>query len=262
MNLFDFKEKISRGRFFIDKISYRRKRYFYFIIPGFIFIIITAFIFIYINQKVEIKRKENILKSYYLESDLDLSDGGNSTGADDKPKTEKEVSTDPGKTVNVEEVASDGDLIQSSGIIKAYICGEVKKPGVYEIEKGSRVIDILKLAGGQSEDACLEIVNLAQEVFDGQRIYIPSIGEISSGGFLFFTGDDSKNGSYSENGIININSAGLEELESLPGIGPVTAKNIIDYRNKNGLFKAKEELRKVTGIGEKKYEKIKQLISI
>lgn len=262
MNLFDFKEKISRGRFFIDKINYRRRRHFYFIIPGFIFIIITAFIFIYINQKVEIKRKENILKSYYQESDLNLLDGGNSTRAYDKPKTEKEESADPGKTLNEEEAASDEDLIQSSGIIKAYICGEVKKPGVYEIKKGSRVIDLLKLAGGQSEDACLEIVNLAQEVFDGQRIYIPSIEEISGGGFLFFTGDNLENGSYSENRTININSAGLEELESLPGIGPVTAKNIIDYRNENGLFKAKEELRNVTGIGEKKYEKIKQLVSI
>jgi competence protein ComEA len=262
MNLFDLKEKINRGRFFIDKINYGRRRNFYFIITGFIFLITAAFIFIYINQKVEIKRKENILKSYYQESDLNISDEENSIGADDKSKTEKGESDDPGKTLNGEEAYSDEGLIYSGGIIKAYICGEVKKPGVYEIESGSRVIDLLKLAGGQSKDACLEIINLAQEVFDGQRVYIPSVEEIDSGGFLFFTDGNSENGSYSENKTININSAGLEELESLPGIGPVTAKSIIDYRNKNGLFKTKEELQNVTGIGEKKYEKIKQLISI
>lgn len=262
MNLFDIKEKIGRGRFFIDKIKYSRKRHFYFIIPGFIFLIITVFIFIYINQSIEIKRKENILKSYYQESDINLSDEENGAAADDIPKTEKQQSLDTGKKIEGETETSDDGLTQSSGSLKAYICGEVKRPGVYAIKNGSRIIDLLELAGGQGEDACLEIINLAQEVLDGQRVYIPSIEEISSGGFLFFTGDNLENGSYSENRTININSAGIEELESLPGIGPVTAKNIIDYRDTNGLFKAKAELQNVDGIGEKKYEKIEHLISI
>jgi competence protein ComEA len=261
LNLFDIKEKISRGRFCIDKIKYSRKRHFYFIIPGFIFLIITVFIFIYINQSIEIKRKENILKSYYQENETDLYDGENGAVADDRSKTEKEESFDTGKKLEGEREASDDSLTKSSGSLKAYICGEVKKPGVYEIKNGSRVIDLLELAGGQSEDACLEMINLAQEVFDGQRIYIPSVEEISSSGFSF-TSDYLEGGSYSEFKTININSAGIGELESLPGIGPVTAQNIIDYRNANGLFKDKAELKNVAGIGEKKYEKIEHLISI
>jgi len=262
MNLFDLKEKINRGKFFIDKIRYRRNRHFYFIIPGFIFLIITSFIFIFIYQKIEIKRKENILKSYYLESNLNIVDKGNDIGVDDEIKTEKEESVGSGVIVDLKDTYNYDGTAQTGGVIKAYICGEVKNPGVYEIKNGARVIDLLKLAGGQSEYACLEIINLAEEVFDGQRIYIPSLEEISGGGFLFFTSEHPENNSYSENRTININSAGLEELESLPGVGPVTAKSIIDYRNKNGPFKTKEELQNVTGIGEKKYEKIKQYISI
>jgi competence protein ComEA len=261
MDLFGFKEKINRGRFLIDKIKYSRKRHFYFIIPAFIFLIITVFIFIYINQRIEIKRKENILKSYYQESDTGSSDRENGAGADDRLDKEKEKSFETGEELYQEEVKNGDGLVQGSGLLKAYICGEVKKPGVYEIKNGSRVIDLLELAGGQSADACLEVINLAQKVFDGQRIYIPSMEEIDSGGFSFGIdySEDSSNSGFRN---ININSAGTEELKSLPGIGPVTAKNIIDYRNTNGLFKSKEELQNVTGIGEKKYERIEHLISI
>ena len=263
MNLLDFKEKISRMRFFIDKIKYSRKRHFYFIVPGFIFLITISFIVIFINQQLEIKRKDNILKSYYSgydEAIVGIESGGES-GSEIRLKTGGE-SIESYSSADLEERENSEVLLQSSDIIKVYVCGEVKNPGVYDVVNGARVIDVLELAGGKNEDACLEIINLAESVFDGQRIYIPSMEEVSSSDRFLYAGDYSGNQNYLESRTVNINKADLKELQSLPGIGPVTAKSIVDFRNKNGLFKVKEEIKNVTGIGEKKYEKIKQFISI
>ena len=138
-------------------------------------------------------------------------------------------------------------------------------PDVYEIENGKRIADLLDMAGGASGDALLTAVNLAQKVVDGQRIYIPSREEVESGKYILPPQDSSTEGGTGDmfsNMAVNINSAGPGELQSLPGIGPVTAQYIIDYRNKRGPFRSKDELKNITGIGEKKYEKIKDAISI
>ncbi len=257
MNLTDIREKIHRARFFIDKIKYSRKRHFYFIVPGFIFLIVISFIIVFTYQRLEIKRKDNILKSYYCEDSKNIttpegSDTLNNGG-------ENIITLD---TADSKESDDTEDLCWTEGVITVYICGEVKNPGVYDIENGSRIVDILELAGGQNENACLESINLAEMIADGQRIYIPSQEEIKSSGYILFMNDHSQDQSYPESGMVNINKANNIELESLPGIGPVTAQSIIDYRNKNGLFRTKEELKNVTGIGEKKYEKIERFISI
>ena len=260
------KEKISRIRFLIDKVKYKRGRHFYLTIFGLLFLIITLFTAVFINQQVEIKRKENILKSYYPENYT----GSNKLNETNSHPDEIKIIADDGKEEypglnpldDIEDIQDSSSSPQFKNNIKAYICGEVKNPGVYEIEDGARIIDLLELAGGQGENACLEVINLAQTVVDGQRIYIPSQEEISGGSSLFFTGDYSNDYNSSVNRTININTSNVKELESLPGIGPVTAKNIIEYRNKNGLFRKKEEIKNVTGIGEKKYEEIKQSISI
>ncbi|MFO7928384.1 MAG: helix-hairpin-helix domain-containing protein [Candidatus Humimicrobiaceae bacterium] len=130
--------------------------------------------------------------------------------------------------------------------IKVYICGYVKKPGVYEVKEGSRIDEVLEAAGGPTEEACLQLVNLAKMVSDEQKIYIPSQDEAPRN-------EDSS--------MVNINYASRAELEKLPGIGPVTAQKIINYRE-NQLFEKKEDLKKVDGIGDKKYQSIKDLISI
>ncbi len=131
------------------------------------------------------------------------------------------------------------------------------------MEGGSRIIDLIGIGGGQTEDACLEALNLAQEVSDGQRIYIPSEEEVSDGSYLedpdpgiSLLGDNE----YSK--VININNAMSDRLEELPGIGPVTAGNIIEYREKYGPFENKEQLMDVSGIGPKKFEKVRDLIDI
>ncbi len=265
MSLLDVKEKISRVRFLIDKVKYKKGRHFCLAIFCSLFLIVALFTIIYINQRVEIKRKENILKSYYSEYSTGSVESNESIGGTDEIGKLSDSKGEYSGKNNLEgdENTDDSDnLSYDKKIIKAYICGEVKNPGVYEIEDGARIIDLLELAGGQSENACLEIVNLAQIVADGQRIYIPSQEEIRDSNSSFFIDDYLDDYNSSENRLVNINTASSKELESLPGIGPVIANNIIEYRRRNGSFKEKEELKNVTGIGEKKYEEIEHFVSI
>jgi competence protein ComEA len=268
MSLMDIKEKISRVRFFMDKVRYKREKHFYFAIFGLIFCLVGFFTMVYINQQVEIRRKENILRSYYPESDIEKSiSEGNAVKTNGEIEGEKKLyeneenSSGKNSSQDMDSSNDSDNLPQIINTMKAYICGEVRNPGVYEIENGARIIDLLKIAGGQTENSCLEIINLAQMVIDGQRIYIPSREEISDSDSLFFTEDPEDYG-FSDNRPVNINTANSKELESLPGIGPVIANNIIEYRSRNGSFKKKEELKNVTGIGEKKYEEIEKLVSI
>ncbi len=268
MSLIDIKEKISRLRFFVDKVKYKREKHFYFAVFGLILCLAGFFTIIYINQQVDIKRKENILKSYYPENDIERSvSEGNAAETDKEIDGKKKLyeneenSSGKNSLKDMDSSGDSGNLEQIISTIKAYICGEVRNPGVYEIENGARIIDLLKIAGGQTENSCLEIINLAQIVIDGQRIYIPSLEEIGDSDSLFFT-EDSDGYGFTGSGPVNINTANSKELESLPGIGPVIANNIVEYRSRNGSFKKKEELKNVTGIGEKKYEEIEKLVSI
>ena len=267
------KEIISKLRFLIDKIKYKKGKNPYISIIVLLVIIVASFAIIYINMRIEIKRKENILKSYYTEINTagNESDGIMETGLDGADKEINEAITlyenkdghlTDGSMGNVEDTGDALSPDKKTDMIKVYICGAVKNPGVYEVDEGARIIDLLEIAGGLNENACPEIINLAQPVIDGQRIYVPSREEITGGSSLFLT-DNSSNDYYSsDNRIVNINTANLKELETLPGVGPVIAQNIIEYRNRNGSFKKKEELKNVTGIGEKKYEEISKFISI
>ena len=123
--------------------------------------------------------------------------------------------------------------------IKVYVTGEVKNQGVIELEQGSRIVDAIEKAGGQTEEANLKNVNLAYELEDGQKIYIPNkseenTNEITDDGV---TEIDSK-----ENDTININKANEKELQELNGIGESLASSIIKYREDNGKFKNIEEI--------------------
>lgn len=139
--------------------------------------------------------------------------------------------------------------------IKVYITGAIKYPGVIEVEEGSRLIDVIELAGGMLEDADNNRINLALKVQDEGMYLIPKIGEeidiIDSAGEV--PQDTDK---------ININKATQQELETLYGIGPAKSKAIIDYREENGPFKQIEDLKKVSGIGEKTFEKIRDSITV
>lgn len=146
------------------------------------------------------------------------------------------------------------DPEDSYGVIGCYICGEVVSPGVYEVKEGSRINELLNMAGGFTEDASISSVNLAAFLSDGDMIYIPAEGEENVGSFVA--------GSASAGGIININKAGTEELATLPGIGETKAKAIVSYRNEKGAFKSTDELMNVSGIGQNTYESLKDYITV
>ena len=140
------------------------------------------------------------------------------------------------------------------------IGGEVVSPMVVELEEGSRVGDAIEAAGGVTENADLTDINRAAFVEDGEKIYIPpaeiegeeSEGNVSSSGHQASRGDSR----------ININTADSAQLQELDGIGPATAQKIIDYRKENGRFSSIEDIKNVSGIGDKSFEKIKDRIKV
>ncbi len=140
--------------------------------------------------------------------------------------------------------------------IKVDVEGAVKKPGVYEMEGDARVIDVIKAAGGALGNADLSAVevSLAAKLIDGQRIVVPVKGDVLS--------SSSSTQSVNKSVKIHINRATQAELEALPGIGEVLASRIIEYRETKGSFKNIEEIKNVKGIGDAKFEDIKNLITI
>lgn len=145
--------------------------------------------------------------------------------------------------------------------IKVYITGEVKNQGVIELEEGARIADAIEKAGGKTEQANLKNVNLAYQLEDGQKIYIPNINDIETevidDGASGIVGDTT-----AAQGIININKADENELQSLNGIGESLASSIVEYRKENGKFETIEDLKNVPGIGESKFENIKAYIKV
>ena len=129
------------------------------------------------------------------------------------------------------------------------ICGAVNDSKVVTLPAGARVEDAIKAAGGITDEADLSGINRAAVLTDGEKIYIP-------------TADEVEEGNISSDGSININEATAEELETLNGIGPVTAEKIIQYRSEYGKFEKKEDLMEVNGIGEKMYAQIKDKIRV
>ncbi len=146
---------------------------------------------------------------------------------------------------------ADGENSQAGeGGIMVHITGAVNKPGVVSLNKDARLIEAIEMVGGLIETADVDALNLARKLQDEEKIHIPVIGEVS------------KTTAASENTKININTASLEELKSLPGVGDVIAQGIIDYREKNGGFAQLEELKDVTRIGDKIYEGLSESITI
>ena len=147
------------------------------------------------------------------------------------------------------------------------ISGEVINPGVYKLAAGARVNEALAKAGGLSVNADRDWValniNKAEMIRDGMKIIIPKKNTETLNSKLEIKPTEQILGTKTElNGLISLNKATAEELDKLPGVGPVIAAKIIDYRDKNGGFKNVEEIKLVSGIGDKMWEKIKDLISL
>lgn len=148
-------------------------------------------------------------------------------------------------------------------IVIVHITGEVNNPGIVKIAQNSRLVDVIEAAGGLTGNADINKINLAYIISDGQKIYIPNINENIENYINNEPGegiiDDTNLGN---NTLVNINTATQTELETLTGIGPSIALKIINYRKENGKFKNIEDIKNVPGIGDSKYESIKNNICV
>ena len=138
------------------------------------------------------------------------------------------------------------------------IKGAVKNPKEYELKEGSRVRDLINLAGGLTEDADENKIYYSKVLSDEDCIRVYKIGETEDG----TVASEEKSSGVNKNGIININKATMEELQTLPGIGEVKAKNIITYREEKGSFKSVDELSNIDGIGVKTVDKLRDMVDI
>lgn len=137
-----------------------------------------------------------------------------------------------------------------------HISGAVQRPGVYYLEEGDRVLHVIQRGGGPSLDGDLHRLNLAAPLYDGQKIVVPVKGQEEQ------TVELLEGGGGGTTHRININTSSLKELETLPGVGPSRAQAILDYRQQEGPFSTREELMNVSGIGEKTFETLQELITL
>ena len=159
---------------------------------------------------------------------------------------------------DVNEITNEENAEQEENII-VHITGEIKYPGVVVLKNGDRIVDAIEAAGGETENADLDRLNLAYILNDGDKIYIPNKNEEGKEDNIIAVGNEI---GQEKKATININTATLEELIKLPGIGEATANKIIEYRKQNGKFKTIEELKNVPGIGNSKFESIKNEIRV
>lgn len=171
---------------------------------------------------------------------------------------------------NASEILEENIYIETSNETKEknkiilHITGEVNSPGIIEIEEGSRLANAIEAAGGLTENADINKINLAYVVKDGQKINIPNVNSVDTSSYI--TEDIGENiiieDINSNTNLVNINTATQTELETLTGIGPSTALKIIKYREENGKFTTIEDIKNVPGIGDSKFESIKEEICV
>ena len=169
-------------------------------------------------------------------------------------------------------VENNNEIVEEeNNTIVVHITGEVNYPGVVVLKEGARVVDAIEAGGGETDEADLSSLNLAYMLSDGEKIYVPNKEEISQKNlereYITSAKDDSEQ---SENGAkstgtnfkININTAKQEELTQITGIGESTAKKIIEYRTQNGKFKSIEDIKNIPGIGDSKFNAMKEEITV
>ncbi len=146
-----------------------------------------------------------------------------------------------------------------ASVLLVHVVGAVRRPGLYRLREGSRVADALRRAGGAKPRAALELVNLAAPVADGQQVLVPKQGDpLPAAGAS--PGSGGSPGAPAQK--VHLNSASLDELDTLPGVGPVTAQEILDYRTEHGAFQSVDELDAVPGIGPTRLAELTPLVDL
>lgn len=168
-------------------------------------------------------------------------------------QSDGEVKVDRAFDTGSKDSLSEADA--EEGYIYTHITGEIKKPGVYKMKAGTRMDDLVKEAGGLTEDADIDLINLSEKLVDEERIIVPAKGASNN------TDETSHAASAVQTKKININTADLNELTSIPSVGEKTAQKIIDYREKK-KFKKIEDIMNIEGIGENKFKNMKDYISV
>lgn len=233
MNIEKVKEKIKGAITNVRKID---KDY---IVIGIIIIAVTVFMILNIGKVTEFNKEE-------------------------KENTTINASIEESKNnIEEKEIKEDEEEQKEVGTgIFVHIDGWIQNPGVYEIKENDRVNAIIEKAGGLKEGASIKSINLAARLSDGDKIYIPNREEEKQIETTEVKGNNTGTVKITKNNKININKASISELKQITGIGESTANKIIDYRENVGKFKKIEDIKEVKGIGDSKYESIKDKITI
>jgi competence protein ComEA len=167
------------------------------------------------------------------------------------------VTSGPSEKVAVSAELPADQVVVKAATIYVHIVGEIVAPGIYELDSGARIVDVIFAAGGFSEKADQASVNLAREVTDGEQVVVFRVGQAPSS-TMGGAGSTSSSGE----SLISLNRGSQAELEQLPGVGPALAARMIDWRTANGGFKKKEDLLNISGIGEKLFAGIKNEVTL
>ncbi len=183
----------------------------------------------------------------------------------DKIDLQSQGSKEEKSNINANQTSND-DINSGSveAVIYVHICGAVVNPGVYLTDSQARLCDLIQLSGGLKKEAAGDYINQAQQVIDGQRIYIPTIDEVAElSAQELITGDESSiEGTSDTSKLVNINTASAEELMELPGIGQAKSDSIIAYRASKGNFQSIEDLMSIPGIKEGLFNQISSYICV
>ena len=168
---------------------------------------------------------------------------------------EEAVTLDAGTTPQAEAPVKESEIV-------VYVAGAVNRPGVVQLAEGARAKDAVDACGGFLPTADTNGVNLAQKLKDGMQVTVPEKSPQGTAAQGAAGGAQAGAAKSLPEGMVNINTADEKELDKLPGIGPAMAKRIVEYRTENGAFQSPEEIKRVKGIGDAKYEKMKDKIAL
>lgn len=196
-----------------------------------------------------------------------LEPGPSGDPAAPAPPDDTATAQTAGDGSTAEATPAAGESPEPSGVVVVHVAGAVHEPGVVELPVGARVGEAVAAAGGEQADAELAAVNLARPLVDGEQVYVPRVGEASPGAAGGAPAPDSggvppAGQPAAEGGVVDLNSADLAALDTLPGVGPAIAQRILEWREANGPFHSVEELLEVSGIGPATLDKIRERVRV